>query len=80
MPLIADCNQFVVVRFFDVIGAHSLEYVAKQIELPVGIRGGGFCARSDEHVVGLRRQECEPGTCDRTQENKESFAHHPRTF
>jgi hypothetical protein len=37
-------------------------------------------ARSDEHRVWLRRQQCEPGTRDRTQENEGSFVHHRRNL
>ena len=33
-------DEFVVVRLFDIVGAHLLEHVAEQVELPVGIRGG----------------------------------------
>ena len=73
-------DQLAVVGLLDVVGAHPLEHVAEQVELPVGVRGGRLCARSDQHDVWLRRQEREPGTCDRTQENEGSFAHHPRTF
>src|SRR6202035_1594257 len=73
-------DELAVVGFLDVIGAHPLEHVAEQIELPVSVRGCGLCARSDEYRVRLCRQQCEPGTCDRTQENEGSFAHHPRTF
>ena len=73
-------DELRVVRLLDVVGAHPLEHVAEQIKLPVGVGGGGLGARSDQHRMWLRRQQREPGACDRTQENKGSFAHHPRTF
>ena len=80
MPLIAEFDEFAVVGLLHVIGAHHFKYVAEQIELPVRVRGGRFRACSDEDAVWLRRQECEPGTCDRAQENEGDFAYHPRTF
>jgi hypothetical protein len=73
-------DEFAVVGFLDVIGAHTLEHVTEQIELPVGVRRGRFGARSGEYVVGLSREQREASTCDRAKENKGSFAHHPRTF
>ena len=80
MPLIAEFDEFAVVGLLHVIGAHHFKYVAEQVELPVWVRGGRFRACSDEDAVWLRRQECEPGTCDRAQENEGDFAYHPRTF
>ena len=38
-------DQLAVVRLLDVVGAHALEHVAEQIELPVGVRGGRLGAR-----------------------------------
>ena len=38
MPLIAEFDELVVVRFLDVIGTYPLEHVAEQIELLVGVR------------------------------------------
>ena len=63
-------DEFAVVGLLHVIGAHHFKYVAEQVELPVWVGGGRFRACSDEDAVWLRRQECEPGTCDRAQENE----------
>ena len=49
MPLIAEFDELAVVGFIDVIGADPFEYVAEQIELPVSVRGGGLCARSERN-------------------------------
>ena len=80
MPLIAEFDEFAVVGLLHVIGAHHFKYIAEQVELPVWVRGGRFRACTDEDAVWLRRQECEPGTRDRAQENEGDFAYHPRTF
>ena len=47
MPLIAEFDELAVVGFLDVIGAHALEHIAEQIELPVGVRCRRFRARCE---------------------------------
>ncbi len=37
MPLMANSTSLLVIRLLDVMGAHPLEDVAEQVELPVGI-------------------------------------------
>ena len=76
MPLIADSTSFELSGFLDIVGTYPLEHLAEQIELPVGVGGRGLCARSNEHGEWLRRQQCQPGTRDRTQQNEGNFAHH----
>ncbi len=59
MPLIADFDQLRVVGLFDIVGAHALEHVAEQVELPVGIGRGrlGAGAERIEHERRLRRHQ-----------------------
>ena len=73
-------DQLAVVRLLDVIGAHALEHVAEQIELPVGVRGRRFGARTDEDHVWLCREQRHCRTSRRAEENECGLAHHPRTF
>ena len=54
MPLIAEFDELGVVRLLDIVGAHPLEHVAEQVELPVGV-GRRRLARS------LRRTRCVVG-------------------
>ena len=67
MPLIADLDQLVVVGNLDIVGAHALEHVAEEIELPVGVRGGGVGLGACEELRlrhGNRSQRAEQGTND----------------
>ena len=50
-------DQLAVVRLLDVVGAHALEHVAEQIELPVGVGGGRLGARTDEDHMWLCREQ-----------------------
>ena len=81
MPLIAEgFDELGVVGLLDIVGAYALEYIAEQVELPVGIgscRSGG---RAGQQYVGLGRQQRHRGTRHRTEENQRCLAHHPRTF
>ena len=45
MPLIAASTSLRLVGLFDVVGADFLEHVAEQIELAIGVGGGGASAR-----------------------------------
>ncbi len=67
MPLIAEFDQLVVVGNLDVVGAHPLEHVAEQVELPIGVGGGcvGFGTRKELRLRhGNRGQSAEQGTND----------------
>ena len=46
-------DQLGVVRLLDVVGAHPLEHVAEQAELPVGVGGRRSRARPVEHDAWL---------------------------
>ena len=50
-------DQLAVVRFFDIVGAYALEYVAEQVELAVGVRGVVLLLRRS----GERRYQQEDG-------------------
>ena len=75
-------DQLGVVRLLDVVGAHALEHVAEQVELPVGVGGGRLGARAEaiRHQPRLGRQQRQGRARSRTEENEECLAHHPRTF
>ena len=46
MPLIAELDELAVVRPLNVVGAHPLEYVSEESELPIGgVNSGGPRAR-----------------------------------
>ena len=74
-------DELGVIRLLHVVGAHALEHVAEQIELPVGVgrRRLGACA---EERKGARLGGCERDghTGRRAEENQGSLAYHPRTF
>ena len=72
-------DELAVVRLLDVVGAHPLEHVAEQIELPVGVRRSRLGARA-EHASRLRGVHRDRSTCHCAEENQVSLAHHPRTF
>jgi hypothetical protein len=76
-----DCalDQFGVVGLLDIVRAHALKYVSKQIELPVRIGTG--CPRA--YADPLRRlgdQNRESNTDGHTKENQRRLAHHLETF
>ncbi|MHC2394761.1 hypothetical protein ACVIHB_009617 [Bradyrhizobium liaoningense] len=57
-------DQLGVIGLLDIIGAHALEDLAEQIELAIGVRGGGSRAGAHEHRAGLgheQRQRCTGG-------------------
>src|SRR5438128_607713 len=71
-------DQLGVIRLLDVVGAHALEHVAEQIELPVGVGGGRLRARAEErHAAGLRGGERDGHTGCCTEEDQRSLAYHP---
>jgi hypothetical protein len=74
-------DELSVVGFLDVIGTHSLEYVAKQAELTicVGSRVLRACAIIQQKA-GLGCDQRHGYACRRAEENQGSFAHHARTF
>ena len=45
-------DQLGVVRLLDVVGAHALEHVAEQIELPVGVGGAAAFALEPKSMTG----------------------------
>ena len=55
MPLIAELDELAVVRPLNVVGAHLLEYVSEESELPIGVNSGGSRAR---HVEDGSRLGC----------------------
>ena len=78
-----DCllDELGVIRLLDVVGAHPLEHVAEQIELPVSVGGRrlGACAKERE-AARLGGCERDGHTGRRANENEGSLAYHPRTF
>ena len=50
-------DQLGVVRLLDVVGAHALEHVAEQIELPVGVGHRRLGARADHDRARLNREQ-----------------------
>ena len=73
-------DQLGVVGLLDIVGAHPLEHVAEQAELPIGVGGRRLRARAVEHDAGLGGDQRQGRACRRTEENEGSLAHHPRTF
>ena len=72
MPLIAGFDQLGVIRLLDVVGAHALEHVTEQIELPVGVgsrrlRAG---AETDHHQPRLGRHQRQGYTRRRAEKNQ----------
>ena len=63
-------DQLGVVRLLDVVGAHALEHVAEQTELPIGVGGGRLRARTIEHDPRLGRHERQGRACRCTEENE----------
>ena len=70
MPLIAEFDQLGVVRLLDIVGAHALEHVAEQAELPVGVRGGRPRARTIEHDAWLGGDQSQGYACRCTKKNQ----------
>src|SRR5690242_3766433 len=73
-------DQLAVVRLLHVIGPHPLEDVPEEAELAIRIGGGGLRAGAVEHDSRLRGDQGHRHACRGAEENKRSFAHHPRTF
>ena len=74
-------DQLAVVGLFDVVGAHALEHVAEQIELPIGVGGPRrLRAHAGKDRSRLSGEQSQRHTGDHSEENQESLAHHPRTF
>jgi hypothetical protein len=73
-------DQLAVVGPLDIVGAHPLEHVAEQVQLPIGIRNCCFGGPADEHDARLRDQERQRSARRGAEENQGSLAHHPRTF
>ena len=73
-------DQLGVVRLLDVVGAHALEHVAEQIELPVGVGGRRLAPSSERTRRGWVASSVRAAPGSRTEEDQRSLAHHPRTF
>jgi hypothetical protein len=73
-------DQLSVFRLLDVVGAHPLEHVAEQVELPIGVGRSGdrAGARHDEPRLRCHQRQGRARRC--TEEDDGSFAHYPRTF
>ncbi len=76
MPLIAELDELSVVGFLDVIGTHSLEYVAEQAELTIDLASRGCRARAIQLESRLSCSQRHGYTCCRPEQNQGSFAHH----
>jgi hypothetical protein len=65
-------DQLGIVRLLDVVGAHALEHVAEQVELPVGVgsRRLGAGAETDPHQPRLGRHQCQGYTRRRAEKNQ----------
>jgi hypothetical protein len=57
MPLIGGFDQLGVVGLLDIVRAHALEDVAEQIELAIGVRGGGSRAGAHEDRARLGHEQ-----------------------
>ena len=74
-------DQLAVVRLLDVVGAHALEHVAEQIELPVGVGGRRLGAGADEdHVAAGSRAASVPRRPPRRGESEKSCASSANLF
>src|SRR5580700_9985052 len=75
-------DQLGVVGLLHVVGAHPLEHVAEQVELPIGVgaAASGLGAGPHQHQPRLGREQGERGASRRAKENQGSLAHYPRTF
>ena len=73
-------DQLLIVRLLDVVGAHALEHVAEQIELPIGVRGRRFGRRPDEDHVRLSCEQRHCRTSRRAEKYEGCLAHYPRAF
>src|SRR5262245_8176664 len=73
-------DELAVVGLLHIVGAHPLEHIAEQAELPIPVRDRRLGARAVEHDAGLGCDQRYGYACRRTEENQGSFAHHPRTF
>src|SRR5258706_10077591 len=62
-------DQLAVVGFLHVVGAHALEYVAEQAELPIGVGRCRLRARTIEDDAGLGRDQRQGYACRRTKKN-----------
>ena len=73
-------DQLRIVGLLDVVGAHALEHVAEQIELAVGVRGGGLRAgpQDQPRLRGEERDRNASGCAEEHQGSR--LAYHPRTF
>jgi hypothetical protein len=63
-------DQLGVVRLLHVIGAHALEHVAEQAELPIGVGRGRPRARPLEYDPRLGRDQRQGRARRRTEENE----------
>ena len=64
-------DQLGVVRLLDVVGAHALEHVAEQVELPVGVGGRRLGARAESNTMrGWVAMQRQGRACRRTEENQ----------
>ena len=72
-------DQFAFVGLLDIIGADFLEDVAEQIELAIGVGGGGARAAADKQTR-LRAQSDRRRANRRAQNQIGNLAHHPRAF
>ena len=63
-------DQLRIVRLLDVVGADTLEHVAEQIELAVGVRGGGLRAgpQDQPRLRGEQRDRNASGCAEETRE------------
>ena len=68
MPLIAELDQLAVVRPLDVVGAHPLEYVSEESELPIGVNSGRLRTRYGEDGSRLGCHDRKYGAGSRTDE------------
>src|SRR5262245_29734473 len=73
-------DELAVVGLLHIVGAHPLEHVAEQAELPIGLGGGRLRARSIEHDAGLGCDQRHGYACRRAEEYQGRSAHdHPGT-
>src|SRR5262249_17940753 len=71
-------DELAVVDPLNVVRTHTLEDIAEQVELPVGVARCRSRTRSLEHEWGLYGDEGQGRTCRRAEKIERRFAH-PQT-
>ena len=73
-------DQLRIVGLLDVVGADALEHVAEQIELAIGLCGGGRNRIAGDEPAHLGDPDHGARPEHDAQDQQRNLAHHPRTF